>query len=82
MDSHCLKIYVFRPEIASALTGLPLGETVTSESVAVLVTHEQGLTKGSPAQARIVPFINKVDTEVLLQKAIQLSRKNIGFTAP
>ena len=74
--------YVFRPEIASAITGLPLGETITSESIAVLVTHKQGLTRGSPAQARIVPFINKVDTEMLLQKAMQLAEKILASDHP
>jgi len=73
---------IFRPEIASALTGLPLGETVTSESVAVLVTHERGLIKGSPATARIVPFINKVDTGDLLQKAIQLAEIILAVRHP
>jgi probable selenium-dependent hydroxylase accessory protein YqeC len=73
--------YVFRPEIASALTGLPLGETVTYESIAVLVTHEQGLTKGSPAKARIIPYINKVDAG-LLQKAIQLAEVILAEQRP
>ncbi len=52
---------VFRPEIASALLGVPIGSTISAQSIAVLVTHPNGLAKGSPPGTRIVPFINKMD---------------------
>lgn len=52
---------VFRPNIVSRLTGLALGGVVTIDVISALVTHEQGLAKGSPPGARIVPFINKMD---------------------
>ena len=52
---------VFRSEIASRLTGVPLGEVVTAETIARLILHPSGLATGSPAEARIVPFINKMD---------------------
>jgi probable selenium-dependent hydroxylase accessory protein YqeC len=52
---------VFRSEIASQLTGVPLGEVVTAETVARLILHPSGLAAGSPAEARIIPFINKMD---------------------
>jgi probable selenium-dependent hydroxylase accessory protein YqeC len=52
---------VFRSEIASQLTGVPLGEVVTAETVARLILHPSGLATGSPAEARIIPFINKMD---------------------
>jgi len=54
---------VFRPEIVSKLLGLPLGEVISAEAIAFLITHSQGIIKGSPTQARIVPFINKVDLD-------------------
>jgi len=52
---------VFRPEIASRLTGLPLGSVISADTITPLMTHTEGIIKGSPAHARIIPFINKVD---------------------
>ena len=52
---------VFRSEIASRLTGVPLGEVVTADTIARLILHPSGLATGSPAEARIIPFINKMD---------------------
>ena len=52
---------VFRAEIVSRLTGLPLGTPITEEAIAELVTNPEGIIKGSPAGARIVPALNKVD---------------------
>ncbi len=52
---------VFRPEIVSNLTGLTMGGEVTEDTIAVLLTHAQGITKGTPSRARIVPVINKTD---------------------
>jgi probable selenium-dependent hydroxylase accessory protein YqeC len=60
---------VFRAEIASVLLGLSLGTPISAESIAVLVTHLQGLTKGKPLDTRIIPFINKVEMEQDLSKA-------------
>ncbi|MDP2719150.1 MAG: selenium cofactor biosynthesis protein YqeC [Dehalococcoidia bacterium] len=54
---------VFRPEIVSQLTGLSPGDFVTGDAVAVLITHPLGLTRGSPSEARIIPFINKMDLD-------------------
>ena len=53
--------HVFRPEIASELTGLPLGAIITTEAVARLLAHPKGISKGSPPHSRIIPFINKTD---------------------
>lgn len=58
---------VFRPEIFSMLTGLPLESPITVEAVAKIFVHPEGLCKGSPPLARIVPFINKVEEESLLK---------------
>ncbi|MBI4295563.1 MAG: putative selenium-dependent hydroxylase accessory protein YqeC [Chloroflexi bacterium] len=54
---------VFRPQIVSQLTALALGDTITEDTIATLVTHTAGIAKGSPGTARIVPFINKMDIE-------------------
>lgn len=74
--------HVFRPEIVSALLGLPLGTVMSAESVATLVTHERGIAKGSPAQARIVPFINKVDIDAGLSKGKELAARILAHRHP
>ena len=52
---------VFRSEIASRLTGIPLGGTVSADAIVNLMLHPSGMTRGSPADAKIIPFINKTD---------------------
>jgi probable selenium-dependent hydroxylase accessory protein YqeC len=57
----------FRPEIISQLTGLKPGEPITEEVIATLLTHPQGITKGTLATARIIPLLNKVDKSNISQ---------------
>jgi len=73
---------VFRPEIVSKLLGLPLGEVISAESIAFLITHDQGIIKGSPERARIVPFINKVDLDKGLSKGRDLAGKILAMKHP
>jgi len=73
---------VFRPEIVSKLIGVPLDEVISAESIAFLITHHQGIIKGSPDQARIVPFINKVDLDNGLSKARDLASKTLAVRHP
>ena len=73
---------VFRPEIFSNLTGLPLGDIVTAEAIALSITRPNGLIRRSPSQARIIPFINKVDLEHQLSKAKNLAKKILAAKNP
>ena len=73
---------VFRPEIVSKLLGLPLGEVISPKAIAFLITHDQGIIKGSPDQARIVPFINKVDLDKGLSKGRDLAGKILAMRHP
>ena len=73
---------VFRPEIVAQLLGLPLGEVISAEAIAFLITHRQGIIKGSPAQARIIPFINKVDLAGGLAKGRDLANKILAMRHP
>jgi probable selenium-dependent hydroxylase accessory protein YqeC len=70
---------VFRPEIVSNLLGLPLGEVISPDAIAFLITHHQGIIKGSPERARIVPFINKVDLDEGLSKGRDLADKILAM---
>jgi probable selenium-dependent hydroxylase accessory protein YqeC len=65
---------VFRSEIASRLTGIPLGGTVSADAIVNLMLHPSGMTRGSPADARIIPFINKMDLN-----ADRSMARDIGF---
>jgi len=74
--------HVFRPEIVSELLGLPLGEVISAHAIASLITHPQGIIKGSPEQARIVPFINKVDMDQGLWKGRDLADRILAMRHP
>jgi probable selenium-dependent hydroxylase accessory protein YqeC len=52
---------VFQAERISKITGIPIGEKLTDEAIAILMTHPEGIFKGAPVSSRIVAFINKVD---------------------
>ena len=53
--------HVHRPELVSALGGLPLGSVITPELVARVVAHPEGGRKGVPPRARVAVLINKVE---------------------
>jgi probable selenium-dependent hydroxylase accessory protein YqeC len=74
--------HVFRSEIASQLTGVPLGEFVTAETIARLILHPSGLATRSPAEARIIPFINKVDLTPDLTEARGLAHEILAGEHP
>jgi len=67
--------HVFRPELAARLTGIAVGECISAEVIAKLILHPLGLTRGSPPQARIIPFINKVDLDTDLSGARAIAKK-------
>jgi len=79
---HLTEKNVFRPEIVSKLLGVPIGEVISAESIAFLITHHQGIIKGSPDRARIVPFINKVDLDEGLSKGRSLANKILTMRHP
>jgi probable selenium-dependent hydroxylase accessory protein YqeC len=66
---------VFRAHIAARLLDMLEGEIISPKIIARLITHEKGIIKGTPAKARIVPFINKVDSKADLEKAIEIARE-------
>jgi probable selenium-dependent hydroxylase accessory protein YqeC len=73
---------VFRSEIVSELIGLPPGEVISAESIAFLITHHQGIIKGSPDGARIIPFINKVDLDKGLSRGRDLADEILAVKHP
>ncbi len=55
---------VHRAGLISQLTGTALGQPVTPDTVAHLLCHPEGGLKKVPAQARVVPLLNKVDEKL------------------
>jgi probable selenium-dependent hydroxylase accessory protein YqeC len=52
---------VFRPEAVKEITGLQLGESLTSKALVKLFLHPQGLFKRTPDSAKRIAFLNKLD---------------------
>jgi probable selenium-dependent hydroxylase accessory protein YqeC len=73
---------VFRSEIASRLTGIPLGGTVSADAIVNLMLHPSGMTRGSPAEARIIPFINKADLTLDLSAARDIASQILAAKHP
>jgi probable selenium-dependent hydroxylase accessory protein YqeC len=65
----------FRPERIAVLTGTRLGGPITPELIALVMVHPQGLMKGAPPQARMIPVINKVETTAGLTGARAVARE-------
>jgi probable selenium-dependent hydroxylase accessory protein YqeC len=66
---------VFQAERVSKLTGIPLGERITEEAMAILMTHPEGLLKGAPSLSRTVAFINKMDVSSGVVKGRRIAGK-------
>lgn len=50
-----------RAEFIGRLIGIAVGQPVTADAVAAVLCHPEGGLKNVPAQARVVPLLNKVD---------------------
>ena len=66
---------VHRPELVSAITGLGADQYMTEQALARLITHPLGGLKGIPRQSRVVPYLNKVDSEELQDSARRIARQ-------
>jgi molybdenum cofactor cytidylyltransferase len=65
---------VHRAHIAADLLGAGIGDLVTPDLVARLLLHPQGGAKDLPTGARLVPVINKVETQARLHLARETAR--------
>ncbi|MDH3674204.1 MAG: selenium cofactor biosynthesis protein YqeC [Anaerolineae bacterium] len=66
---------VHRPERVSRLSGTPLGQPVTIDTISALVCHPQGGLKAVPAKARVMPLLNKLDHSSNLAEARDIAKK-------
>jgi molybdenum cofactor cytidylyltransferase len=62
---------VHRADLVAALAAARLGEPVTPELVAAVIGHPHGGLKGVPPSARVIPMINKVESEAQRMAARQ-----------
>ncbi|MEW6717715.1 MAG: selenium cofactor biosynthesis protein YqeC [Chloroflexota bacterium] len=69
---------VHRLERFSPLSGLQVGEAITPQALAQVLTHPQGGLKGIPGKARHVALLNQADTAVLREQASSLA----GYLLP
>jgi probable selenium-dependent hydroxylase accessory protein YqeC len=65
----------FQPDRVSKITGVPMGERLTDEAMAILMIHPEGIFKGAPSSARVVAFLNKVDIPNGVAKAKSIAYK-------
>ena len=65
---------VFQVGRVSKLTGIPEGEKMTEEGMALLMIHPEGLFKGGPNSSRLAAFLNKVDIPDGLNRARKIAR--------
>jgi probable selenium-dependent hydroxylase accessory protein YqeC len=71
---------VFRLNLFLKMTGLGEGQTITPEGLARLFKGVAGLFKGSPSEARLVAFLNKLDYLIDDKGAILLGRRILKTT--
>ena len=65
-----------RPEVAAALLQWSVNsDQLSVDDIAKLIVHPQGGLKGVPEKARVIPFINKVETAVQLKAAQQMAQQ-------
>lgn len=62
-----------RPKLIKLLTRRRLPERLSPVDVAVLLTHPEGGLKGLPEGARVVPFLNKVETDAQAAAAAEIA---------
>lgn len=66
--------HVHRAEIFSQLSGLAIGETITTQSLFNTLTHPLGALKNIPANAKRIALLNQADTPELLSVGGTLAR--------
>lgn len=67
--------WVFRPERFAELSGLSLGETITPQAVADVISHPDGGLKAIPDAARRVLLLNQADDPKLQSVANQIANQ-------
>ena len=64
-----------RPHLVGTLTGRAQTERLRPADAATLLTHARGGLKGAPAAARVLIFINKVETAAQMENAAEIAAR-------
>ena len=73
---------IFRCERVSLVTGVPVGGRMTDEAMATLLTHPDGVFKGTPASSRRAVFLNKTDISNGVERATRIARRVLDKRDP
>ncbi len=65
----------FQPEGISRITGIAIGEKLSDEGMALLMTHAEGIFKGAPSSSRVIVLLNKVDIPDGVTKAKGIAKR-------
>lgn len=71
--------HAHRAEIIARLAGAQIGETITPLIAARVVAHADGGLKNKPDAARVIAFVNQVETESQLNAARALAHLLLGY---
>lgn len=71
---------LFRYDLAADITGIGPEDMITAQTVADLMEHPVGIIKGSPAGAKKIAFINKIESFEDLQGALDITRRLSGHS--
>lgn len=65
---------VHRPQMIAHITKMQIGQKITPQVIAEVVTSKKGLLKGIPDHARIFLLINKLDSKKGYNKAYEIAK--------
>lgn len=65
--------WVFRPEIYSQLSGLPINAPLTPQSIAAVLLHPRGMLRKRPAHSRYDLFLNQADNQRALDAGLEIA---------
>lgn len=69
---------VHRANLVAQLAGIAPGTPLDVEHLARVLAHPRGGLKNRPAQARVIPLINKVETDAQRANALEIARQLLG----
>lgn len=73
--------HVHRSEIISSIAGQPIGSPITAATIAAVLPHPAGGAKQLPSGARLVPLLNKADSDVDLANGQDIADRMLGNTS-
>jgi molybdenum cofactor cytidylyltransferase len=73
--------HVHRAELVAALSQQPLGSPVTANTLARVLSHPQGGAKHCPKGARLVPILNKIETDEAMAQAREAAETMLATAA-